>query len=53
MTWIVARRCRDCMDIACVSVCPVDSTKTVFATEDCKAGSQSCIEGREARFQGR
>lgn len=24
MTWIVTRLCRDCMDTACVSVCPVD-----------------------------
>jgi ferredoxin len=25
MPWIVTRLCRDCMDTACVSVCPVDS----------------------------
>ena len=24
MPWIVTRLCRDCMDTACVSVCPVD-----------------------------
>ena len=24
MTWIVTRLCRDCMDTACVAVCPVD-----------------------------
>jgi len=24
MSWIVTRLCRDCMDTACVSVCPVD-----------------------------
>jgi len=52
MTWIVARLCRDCMDTACVSVCPVDSTKNVFATEEFKEGIQSFIERREARSQG-
>ena len=24
MTWIITRLCRDCIDTACVSVCPVD-----------------------------
>jgi len=24
MAWIITRLCRDCIDTACVSVCPVD-----------------------------
>jgi len=24
MTWVITRMCRDCVDISCVEVCPVD-----------------------------
>ena len=24
MTWVITRLCRDCVDISCVEVCPVD-----------------------------
>ncbi|MCA9512749.1 MAG: 4Fe-4S dicluster domain-containing protein [Myxococcales bacterium] len=24
MTWVITRLCRDCIDMACVEVCPVD-----------------------------
>ena len=24
MTWVITRLCRDCLDMACVEVCPVD-----------------------------
>ncbi len=24
MTWVITRMCRDCVDMACVEVCPVD-----------------------------
>ena len=24
MTWVITRLCRDCLDISCVEVCPVD-----------------------------
>ncbi len=24
MTWVITRMCRDCLDISCVEVCPVD-----------------------------
>ena len=24
MTWVITRLCRDCVDMACVEVCPVD-----------------------------
>lgn len=24
MTWVVTRLCRDCLDLSCVDVCPVD-----------------------------
>ena len=24
MTWVITRLCRDCLDLACVEVCPVD-----------------------------
>ena len=24
MTWVITRLCRDCVDMSCVDVCPVD-----------------------------
>jgi Fe-S-cluster-containing dehydrogenase component len=40
MSWIVTRLCRDCMDTACVSVCPVDCIYRYQAEDNARLPSQ-------------
>jgi ferredoxin len=47
MTWVITRLCRDCVDQACVDVCPVECIYAYTGSDDAKFPNQLYIHPEE------
>ena len=47
MTWVITRLCRDCVDISCVEVCPVDCIYEYTGDDEATFPKQLYIDPEE------
>ena len=47
MTWVITRLCRDCVDQACVDVCPVECIYAYKGSDHAKFPNQLYIDPEE------
>jgi ferredoxin len=47
MTWVITRLCRDCVDQACVDVCPVECIYAYTGSDDANFPNQLYIHPEE------